>query len=69
MSTLYFVLAMIISFLLGVMFTLTTPKKSDGVIRVNKSDPMKDTYTLELMISFGELDERKRIIFDVLKDD
>lgn len=39
--------------------------KIDGVIRVNTNDPEKDTYTLELGIPFGELDERDEVVFKI----
>ena len=39
--------------------------RKDGVIVVNKTDPMKDTYKLELYIPFGELDNRKDVVFRV----
>lgn len=44
---------------------LAQKKKEDGAIVINKADPMKDTYTLELYIPFGELDEKKKVIFKV----
>ena len=37
--------------------------KPDGYIVINKSNPEKDTYTLELNVSFGELDTKKKVIF------
>lgn len=43
-------------------------KKCDGFIRINQSDPNKDTYTLELGIPFGELDNRKEVIFQIVKE-
>ena len=43
-------------------------EKPAGKIRINTSDPLKDTYTLELDISFGELDKCKRVVFDIVKE-
>lgn len=50
-----------------VIFLRTALKKNthDGVIRVNTTDPEKDTYTLELSIPFGELDKRDKVIFKI----
>ena len=56
-----FVIAIIIAII------LCKPKKPDGKILINYSDPMKDVYTLELNIPFGELDNRKTVIFEVEK--
>ena len=44
-------------------------KKPDGYIRINKTNPNKDTYTLELNIPFGELDSRDSVIFAVVNVD
>lgn len=41
-------------------------RKPDGAIVVNTDDPEKDTYTLELYIPFGELDERKDVTFQIV---
>lgn len=43
-------------------------KRPDGYILINTNDPEKDTYTLELSIPFGELDNRKIVIFKIRKD-
>lgn len=50
--------------LAGVIFSIIK-RKEDGAIIINKSDPMKDTYTLELYIPFGELDTKKTVIFKI----
>ena len=69
MKGIIFVLAVICIILIAYILCRKEPqKKPDGYIRINKSDPNKDTYTLELNIPFGELDERKRIIFEVVGD-
>lgn len=55
-----------------VMFISVNPlkkhKKYDGAIRVNTSDPERDTYTLELNISFGELETRDQVIFEIIHE-
>lgn len=43
-------------------------KNYDGAIRVNTSDPERDTYTLELNISFGELETRDQVIFEIIHE-
>lgn len=43
-------------------------KKYDGAIRINTSDPERDTYTLELDISFGELESRDQVIFEIIHE-
>ena len=43
-------------------------EKPAGKIRINTSDPLKDTYTLELDISFGELDKCKKVVFEIVKE-
>ncbi len=53
---------------LSVIFSKRQPKKYDGAIRVNNSDPEKDTYTLELNISFGELETRDQVIFEIIHE-
>lgn len=53
---------------LSVIFSKRRPKKYDGAIRVNNSDPEKDTYTLELDISFGELETRDQVIFEIIHE-
>ena len=42
-------------------------RKTDGTIIINEEDPMKETYTLEVHIPFGEMHRRKRIVFGVKK--
>ena len=42
--------------------------KKVGCIRINTSDPEKDIYSLELEVPFGELDRRKKVIFEILHD-
>lgn len=55
-----------------VMFISAHPlkkhKKYDGAIRINTSDPERDTYTLELDISFGELETRDQVIFEIIHE-
>lgn len=63
-------LAVVCIILITYILCRKTPKRTpDGYIRINKSDPNKDTYTLELNIPFGELDERDYVIFDVVNDE
>ncbi len=64
LTTLVWVLGVLCLILLGVIFVLGR-KREDGAIVINKTDPMKDTYTLELYIPFGELDSRKTVVFKV----
>ena len=55
-----------------VMFISTHPlmkaKRYDGAIRINTSNPERDTYTLELDISFGELETRDQVIFEIIHE-
>lgn len=67
LEALTWVLGILCLILLMVIFSLLK-KKGDGAIVINKSDPMKDTYTLELYIPFGELDTRKTVIFKVRQE-
>lgn len=53
---------------LSIILSARRPKKYDGAIRVNNSDPEKDTYTLELNISFGELETRDQVIFEIVHE-
>lgn len=56
---------------LSVIFSVRMPKRTkkyDGAIRVNTSDPERDTYTLELNISFGELETRDQVIFEIIRE-
>ena len=64
LTTLVWVLGILCLILLGGIFVMCR-KREDGAIVINKTDPMKDTYTLELYIPFGELDNRKTVIFKV----
>ena len=50
------------------IFFKKRPKKYDGAIRVNTSDPEKDTYTLELYIPFGELEKRTNVTFEIVHE-
>ena len=43
-------------------------KNYDGAIRVNTSNPEKDTYTLELYIPFGELEDRENVTFEIVHE-
>ena len=45
--------------------TVLKRSKPDGVIRINTTNPEKDTYTLELGIPFGKLDKRDKVIFKI----
>lgn len=67
LTPLAWVLGILCLVLLMIIFSLLK-KKGDGAIVINKSDPMKDTYTLELYIPFGELDTRKTVIFKVRQE-
>ena len=70
MKGIILILAIICVLLIIYILRKKDPQKGpDGYIRINKSDPNKDTYTLELNIPFGELDERKQVIFDVISDE
>ena len=64
LSLLVWVLGVICLILVLVIFLLLK-RKEDGAIVINKTDPMKDTYTLELYIPFGELDNRESVVFRV----
>ena len=52
---------------LALLVRLSNTKKV-GCIRINTSDPEKDIYSLELEVPFGELDRRKKVIFEILHD-
>ena len=67
LTILVWVLGILCLILLGVIFSLVR-RKEDGAIVINKSDPMKDMYTLELYIPFGELDTKKTVVFKVQED-
>ena len=68
----YFITGAALVFAGLVMFISTYPQKKhnkfDGAIRVNTSNPEKDTYTLELDISFGELESRDQVIFEIIHE-
>ena len=64
LTILAWVLGILCLILSGVIFSLIR-RKEDGAIVINKTDPMKDMYTLELYIPFGELDKKKKVIFKV----
>lgn len=64
LKLLAWVLGILCLILVAIIFSLLR-KKEDGAIVINKADPMKDTYTLELYIPFGELDKKKKVIFKV----
>ena len=67
LKVLAWVLGILCLILLGVIFALIR-KREDGAIVINKADPMKDTYTLELYIPFGELDTKKKVVFKVREE-
>ena len=67
MSLNLFITVVCIVVAISAAIILCRPKKPDGKILINTSDPMKDVYTLELHIPFGELDNRKTVIFEVEK--
>ena len=63
--TINIIIAVALIVLSSILTYIFSHGKYDGIMRINKHDPMKDTYTLELHIPFGEIDNRKRIIFKV----
>ena len=64
----YFIAAAVV-LLIWIIYSIRNIQRNpDGYIRINTNDPEKDTYTLELMIPFGELDNRKSVYFKVVKD-
>ena len=68
----YFITGAALVFAGLVMFISKHPsakaRQYDGAIRVNTSDPERDTYTLELNISFGELETRDQVIFEIIHE-
>lgn len=42
-------------------------KSSDGIFRIDYSDPDKDIYTMEMITPFGEIDKRSNLYFRVNK--
>lgn len=67
LKLLAWVLGILCLILVAIIFSLLK-KKEDGSIVINKTDPMKDTYTLELYIPFGELDTKKKVVFKVREE-
>lgn len=67
LKVLAWVLGILCLILVAIIFSLLR-KKEDGAIVINKADPMKDTYTLELYIPFGELDKKRKVIFKVYEE-
>ena len=49
-------------------FIIFRKKKPDGQIRIDLEDPMKDTYTLELFIPLGELNNRTNVNLMITKE-
>ena len=43
-------------------------RKSDGYLVINKHDPDKDYYKLELLVPFGELENLKTVTFKVIEE-
>lgn len=63
MTTIFmYVAALVLGFVLA-LFIISLKEKPDGYIVINETDPDKDVYTLELGIPFGELNEKKKVIF------
>ena len=67
LKLLAWVLGILCLILVAIIFSLLK-KKEDGAIVINKTDPLKDTYTLELYIPFGELDTKKKVVFKVREE-
>lgn len=63
----------IILLIINLVFILTSyiisRKRFDGRIIINTKDPEKDTYRLEVMIPFGELNNRKDVRFVIFKEE
>ena len=60
-----FLACLIAEALLYILAQKDKREKTVGKILINKSDPMKDTYTLELSVPFGELDQMDEVIFKI----
>lgn len=54
--------AALLGFLIGIFLR---PKRSDGVLRVDVSDPMKDKYLMEFHIPLDTIPSKKRVMLDV----
>lgn len=66
---LFVIIALFVGFGIGLIpYILSNRHELDGYMVINDSDPDKDVYTLEMMIPFGEIPNRKRLTFGVIKD-
>lgn len=61
--------ALIAGIIIGLVpYILSNRNELDGYMVINDSDPNKDVYTLEMMIPFGEIPNKNRLILGVIKD-
>lgn len=62
-----FITFLIYCALIGVGYELSKilPKKVDGILELDMSDPDKDLYTLLLLIPTPDVKKRKTITFEV----
>lgn len=62
-------IALIVGIIVGLIpYILSNRNELDGYMVINDSDPNKDVYTLEMMIPFGEIPNKNRLILGVIKD-
>lgn len=62
-------IALIVGIIIGLVpYILSNRNELDGYMVINDSDPNKDVYTLEMMIPFGEIPNKNRLILGVIKD-
>lgn len=62
-------IALIAGIIIGLVpYILSNRHELDGYMVINDSDPNKDVYTLEMMIPFGEIPNKNRLILGVIKD-
>lgn len=62
-------IALIAGIIIGLVpYILSNRNELDGYMVINDSDPNKDVYTLEMMIPFGEIPNKNRLILGVIKD-
>lgn len=63
MVTLYVIALILIVFDIGLALYLTL--RTDGYMRIDTSDPSKDTYLLELTADLDKLPKRKRVCLKI----
>jgi hypothetical protein len=65
MNTIYILLLCVCVVIIVYQSIKIRSTKKVGSIVINTSDPEKDIYSLEMDVPLGELDTKKRVIFDI----